>query len=60
MNDNFPMNFDMDRDSMYKSKTFKVDEEGEITADQPIQVRINGGPWVDVRKIDLNTDTYTR
>jgi len=40
----------------YKSKIFKVDGDQyqEITADKPIQVRINNGPWIDVRQSDLN------
>jgi hypothetical protein len=40
----------------YKSKIFKIDgdQSQEITADKPIQVRINNGPWIDVRQSDLN------
>lgn len=57
---NFPVVYDMDpNDPFYKSKVFKIDdidenEKVEITADKPIQVRINNGPWVDVRPADLN------
>jgi hypothetical protein len=42
--------------SHYKSKIFEVDgdQSQEITADKPIQVRINNGPWIDVRESDLN------
>lgn len=39
----------------YKSGRLKVDhieEETEIKASVPLQVRINGGEWVDVRKLD--------
>lgn len=53
----FPVVYDMTPDdSYYKSKIFEVEEEQqvEITADKPIQVRINNGPWVDVRPSDLN------
>lgn len=52
----FPVTYDMKPDdSYYKSKIFEVEEEQvEITADKPIQVRINNGPWVDVRPSDLN------
>ena len=53
----FPVVYDMDpNDSHYKSKIFKIDgdEPQEITADKPIQVRINNGPWINVRQTDLN------
>jgi len=57
MSDNiFPVIYDMEPDDMYKSGRFKPDitEPQEITADKPIQVRINGGRWVNVRPSDLN------
>ncbi len=40
----------------YKSRIFEVEgaQSQEITADKPIQVRINNGPWIDVRESDLN------
>jgi len=43
-------------DPHFKSKIFEVDGDRaqEITADKPIQVRINNGPWIDVRQSDLN------
>jgi hypothetical protein len=43
-------------DSLYKSKIFEIEGEQaqEITADKPIQVRINNGPWINVRQSDLN------
>ncbi|MFZ9728283.1 MAG: hypothetical protein ACO3CD_04655 [Candidatus Nanopelagicaceae bacterium] len=53
----FPVIYDMDpNDPHYKSKIFEIQEEQpvEITADKPIQVRINNGPWVNVRPSDLN------
>ena len=53
----FPVVYDLDPSSShYKSKIFEVDgdQEQEITADQPIQVRINNGPWINVRQSDLN------
>ena len=53
----FPVTYDMTPDdSFYKSRIFTVDEEEpvEITADKPIQVRINNGPWINVRPSDLN------
>lgn len=57
---NFPTVYDMDpNDPFYKSRVFKLEdinenEKVEITADKPIQVRINNGPWIDVRPSDLN------
>ena len=58
MSDNktFPVVYDMKPDDMYKSGRFEPDitEPQEITADKPIQVRINGGRWVNVRPSDLN------
>lgn len=41
----------------YQSQIVSVDhidedEKAEIKATQPIQVRINGGPWQDVRPLD--------
>jgi len=39
----------------YKSGRIKVDhieEEQEIKASIPLQVRINGGEWVDIRALD--------
>ncbi len=43
-------------DRYYKSEIVKVDAEEdellEIKSDKPIQVRINNGPWIDVRSID--------
>ena len=52
----FPVVYDLDPSSPhYKSRIFEVgDQEQEITADQPIQVRINNGPWINVRQSDLN------
>jgi|TARA_B100000035_G_scaffold269871_1_gene243945 hypothetical protein len=53
----FPVVYDLDPNSPhYKSRIFEVegDQEQEITADKPIQVRINNGPWIDVRQSDLN------
>ncbi len=43
-------------DKHYKSPIFEVDgeESQEITSDKPIQVRINNGPWINVRQSDLN------
>lgn len=37
-----------------KLDNLKEDEEAEIKCSVPIQVRINGGEWVDVRPIDSN------
>jgi len=56
MSEVFPILYDMEPDDMYKSGRFTPDinERQEITADKPIQVRINGGPWVNVRPSDLN------
>jgi len=57
-NDIFPVLYDMDLDDMYVSGRLEIEaEEGElkeITADKPIQVRINNGPWINVRPSDLN------
>ncbi len=43
-------------DKFYKSEIVTVDAEEdellEIKSDKPIQVRINNGPWIDVRSID--------
>ena len=53
----FPVVYDLDPSSShYKSRIFEVegDQTQEITADKPIQVRINGGSWIDVRQSDLN------
>ncbi len=56
----FPVTYDLhpDKDPFYKSNIFKPDidegEKAEITADKPIQVRINNGPWINVRQSDLN------
>jgi len=53
----FPVVYNMNPDDLYyKSKIFEIEEENavEITADKPIQVRINNGPWVNVRPSDLN------
>jgi hypothetical protein len=53
----FPETYDMNPDDpYYKSTIFEIGEEeaGEITADKPIQVRINNGPWINVRPSDLN------
>jgi hypothetical protein len=53
----FPVVYDMNPDdSHYKSKIFEIEGEQpqEITADKPIQVRINNGPWINVRQSDLN------
>jgi len=53
----FPVVYDMDpNESHYRSKIFEVegDKPQEITADKPIQVRINNGPWINVRQSDLN------
>lgn len=30
----------------------KQEEKAEIKSSEPIQVRINGGPWVDIRSIE--------
>lgn len=37
----------------YKSQKITIEDQEslEIKSDLPIQVRINGGDWVDVRKI---------
>ena len=54
---NFPVVNNLTPSSLhYKSKIFEVDggQSQEITADKPIQVRINNGPWIDVRESDLN------
>lgn len=54
---NFPVVYNMTPDDPhYKSKIFQVEGEQsqEITADKPIQVRINNGPWINVRQSDLN------
>jgi len=55
-NDSFPVVNDLKPDEFYKSKKFEVTEDGEITSDEPIQVRINNGPWVNVRPSQLNTN----
>jgi hypothetical protein len=55
----FPVTYDLSpEEPHYKSKIFEVDveEPTEITADKPIQVRINNGPWVNVRPSDLNNN----
>lgn len=44
-------------DQYYRSKIVKVDNIPEdrlqeIKSTKPIQVRINGGPWQDVRPLD--------
>ncbi len=43
-------------DKYYKSEIVEVnaeeDELLEIKSDKPIQVRINNGPWIDVRSIN--------
>ena len=56
MSEVFPILYDMEPDDMYKSGRFTPDitEPQEITADKPIQVRTNRGPWVNVRSSDLN------
>jgi len=41
----------------YQSQIISVDdvhenEQLEIKANQPIQVRINGGPWQDIRPLE--------
>ena len=58
LNKIFPAVYDMEPDSMYVSGRLRVDaeqgEQKEITSDKPIQVRINNGPWVNVRPSDLN------
>ena len=57
-NDIFPPLYDMKPNDMYVSGRLEVEaaegELKEITADKPIQVRINNGPWVNVRPSDLN------
>jgi hypothetical protein len=53
----FPVVYDLNPDDPhYKSKIFEIggDQPQEITADKPIQVRINNGPWINVRQSDLN------
>jgi hypothetical protein len=45
------------KDKFYHSKIVTVDDVPEdsvheIKSTQPIQVRINGGPWQDVRPLD--------
>jgi hypothetical protein len=57
-NDIFPALYNLDPDDMYVSGRLEIDTEHgqlkEITADKPIQVRINNGPWVNVRPSDIN------
>ena len=57
-NDIFLALYDLDTDDMYVSGRLEIDTENgqlkEITADKPIQVRINNGPWVNVRPSDIN------
>lgn len=52
----FPIKYDLEPDGYYSSRRFKpnISKREEITSDQPIQVRINNGPWVYVRPSDLN------
>tara|TARA_Y100000287_G_C14172746_1_gene330725 strand:- start:718 stop:900 length:183 start_codon:yes stop_codon:yes gene_type:complete len=53
----FPITYNLDpeKDTHYRSNIFKHDgDKEEITADKPIQVRINNGPWINVRPSDLN------
>lgn len=53
----FPVVYNLNPENPhYKSKIFKVDGNAtqEITSDKPIQVRINNGPWINVRQSDLN------
>lgn len=53
----FPVVYNLNPDDPhYKSRIFEVegDHPQEITADKPIQVRINNGPWINVRQSDLN------
>ncbi|MAH08044.1 MAG: hypothetical protein CL961_00045 [Euryarchaeota archaeon] len=52
----FPNDGNLEPNDYWKSKRFKVEESGEIKSDKPIQVRINNGPWIDVRSLDLNKD----
>lgn len=58
MNKQFPAVYDMERNDYYLSGRHTVDadngEKLEITADKPIQVRINNGPWINVRPSDIN------
>lgn len=48
-------NLDPKKTDYYKSGRVNInhiDEEQEIKASVPLQVRINGGEWVDVRSLD--------
>lgn len=60
MNDKFPVTYELhpEKDPYYRSNIFSPEvedgEKVEITADKPIQVRINNGPWINVRQSDLN------
>jgi len=51
----FPALYNLQPNDYYKSNRFTVDGDmKEITSDKPIQVRINNGPWINVRPSDLN------
>ncbi len=58
LNKIFPALYDMELDGMYTSGRLHINaeqgEQKEITSDKPIQVRINNGPWINVRPSDLN------
>lgn len=48
-------NLDPKKEDFYKSGRINVNhitEDTEIKASVPLQVRINGGEWVDIRQLD--------
>lgn len=49
---NLSINDDYYTSAIVKMKHIKKKEQVEIKASEPIQVRINGGEWVDVRSIE--------
>lgn len=48
------------KDSFYKSARVKVDVEEdkkvEVKCTMPVQVRVNGGEWRDVRQLDYSDE----
>jgi len=49
---NLSVEDDYYRSAVVKMNHLKEKEQVEIKASEPIQVRINGGEWVDIRSIE--------
>jgi len=49
---NLSIDDDYYQSAIVKMKHLKKKEQAEIKASEPIQVRINGGEWIDVRSIE--------